>query len=82
MNTFKRKTLALYDYLVSLLSVIGGFTAVILCFTNDWYTWIARIYVGLLILTYFINQDELEVRDYYKMGAMERFEYIMKKGRQ
>ncbi len=60
----KRKTLALYDSLISLLSVIGGLTAFILCFTNDWYTWIARIYVGLILLTAFINSDEISFRDW------------------
>lgn len=72
------KTLKIYDYLVKLLPVIGGLTAFILCFTNDWYTWIARIYVGALVLTYFLNSKELEYRDYDKMGALEKFEYTMK----
>lgn len=72
----------LYDTLTDALAVVGGVTVFVLCFSDQWYGWAARIYLGALFIAYLINQQAIEARDYEKMGAMERFEYIMKKGRQ
>lgn len=72
----------LYDTLTGLFGVIGGITVFVLATTDTWYGWIARGFLIVLLFAYLFNQRAIEERDYEKMGAMERFEYIMKKGRQ
>lgn len=72
----------LYDTLVGLFGVIGGITVFILATTDTWYGWVARVFLIVLLFAYLLNQQAIEARDYEKMGAMERFEYIMRKNRQ
>ena len=72
----------LYDTLTGLFGVIGGITVFVLATTDTWYGWVARGFLIVLVFAYLLNQRAIEARDYEKMGAMERFEYIMKKDRQ
>lgn len=76
------KTIRIYDTLTKALTTIGAITVFILCFSDQWYGWAARIYLGALFILFLLNQDTIEARDYEKMGALEQFEYIMRKNRQ